>query len=34
MEKATIKELSEAVIGEFERLGYASETIKLYQTDL
>lgn len=31
MEKLTIKELSEAVIGELERLGYASETIKLYQ---
>jgi site-specific recombinase XerD len=31
MEKATIRELSEAVIGELERLGYASETIKLYQ---
>lgn len=31
MERATIKELSEAVIGELERLGYASETIKLYR---
>jgi hypothetical protein len=31
MERATIRELSEAVIGELERLGYASETIKLYQ---
>lgn len=31
METATIKELSEAVIGELERLGYASETIKLYR---
>lgn len=31
MERATIRELSEAVIGELERLGYASKTIKLYQ---
>jgi len=31
MERANIRELSEAVIGELERLGYASETIKLYQ---
>jgi integrase/recombinase XerD len=31
MERATIRELSEAVIGELERLGYASETIKMYQ---
>ena len=31
MERATIRELSEAVIGELERLGYASETIKFYQ---
>ena len=31
MERATIRELSEAVIGELERLGYASATIKLYQ---
>ncbi len=31
MERATIRELSEAVIGELERLGYASETIKSYQ---
>jgi integrase/recombinase XerD len=31
MERTTIRELSEAVIGELERLGYASETIKLYQ---
>ena len=31
MERATIRELSEAVIGELEQLGYASETIKLYQ---
>ena len=32
MERATtIRELSEAVIEELERLGYASETIKLYQ---
>lgn len=32
MERATIRELSEAVIGELERLGYASETIKSYQS--
>ena len=31
MERATIRELSEAVIGELERLGYAFETIKSYQ---
>ncbi len=31
MERATIRELSEAVIGELQRLGYAFETIKLYQ---
>lgn len=31
MESATIRELSEAVIGELKRLGYASETIKSYQ---
>lgn len=31
MERATIRELSEAVIGELERLGYASGTIKSYQ---
>lgn len=31
MERATIRELSEAVIGELQRLGYASVTIKLYQ---
>lgn len=31
MERETIRELSEAVIGELERLGYASETIKSYQ---
>ncbi len=31
MESATIRELSEAVIGELERLGYASGTIKSYQ---
>ena len=31
MEKATIRELSEAVIGELERLCYAPETIKSYQ---
>jgi integrase/recombinase XerD len=31
MESATIRELSEAVIGELERLGYASVTIKSYQ---
>ena len=31
MERATIRELSKAVIGELERLGYASETIKSYQ---
>jgi site-specific recombinase XerD len=31
MERATIRELSEAVIGELQRLGYASETIKQYQ---
>ena len=30
MERATIRELSEAVIGELERLGYASGTIKAY----
>lgn len=31
MERVTIRELSEAVISELERLGYASGTIKLYQ---
>lgn len=31
MERKTIRELSEAVIGELERLGYASGTIKSYQ---
>lgn len=31
MEKATIIELSEAVIGELERIGYATGTIKSYQ---
>ena len=31
MERPTIRELSEAVIGELERLGYASGTIKSYQ---
>jgi site-specific recombinase XerD len=31
MERATIRELSEAVIGELERLGYAFETINSYQ---
>jgi len=31
MERATIRELSEAVIGELERLGYAPGTIKSYQ---
>jgi len=31
METKTIRELSEAVIGELKRLDYASETIKLYQ---
>lgn len=31
MERATIKELSEAVIRELERLGYASGTITMYQ---
>ncbi len=31
MERATIRKLSEAVIGELERLGYAPETIKLYK---
>jgi site-specific recombinase XerD len=31
MEKATILELSKAVIGELKRLGYALETIKSYQ---
>ena len=31
MERATIRELSEAVIGELERLDYASGTIKSYQ---
>lgn len=31
MERATITELSEAVVEELERLGYASETIKSYQ---
>ena len=31
MERATIREMSEAVIGELERLGYASGTIKSYQ---
>jgi len=31
MERAIIRELSEAVIGELERLGYSSETIKSYQ---
>jgi len=31
MERATIRELSEAVIGELERLGYATGTIKSYQ---
>ena len=31
MERVTIRELSEAVINELERLGYASGTIKSYQ---
>jgi len=31
MERETIRELSEAVVGELERLGYASETIRSYQ---
>ncbi len=31
MENTTIRKLSEAVIGELERLGYASGTIKSYQ---
>jgi hypothetical protein len=31
MEKVTIRDLSDTVIGELERLGYASETIKLYE---
>jgi site-specific recombinase XerD len=31
MEKATIKELSEAVVAELERLGYATETIRSYE---
>ena len=31
MERATIRDLSEAVIGELEQLGYAFGTIKLYQ---
>lgn len=31
MERATIRELSEAVVAELERLGYASETIRSYQ---
>lgn len=31
MERATIRKLSKAVIGELERLGYASGTIKSYQ---
>ena len=31
MERATIRELNEAVIGELKRLGYASGTIKSYQ---
>ena len=31
MERASIRELIEAVIGELERLGYASGTIKSYQ---
>lgn len=31
MERRSIRELSEAVIGELKRLGYASGTVKLYQ---
>jgi integrase/recombinase XerD len=31
MERVTIRELSEAVVAELERLGYASETIRLYE---
>ncbi len=32
MERATIKQLSEAVLGELRRLGYAAETIRMYRT--
>lgn len=31
MERATIRELSEAVLGELRRLGYAVETIRMYR---
>jgi len=31
MERATISELSEAVLGELRRLGYAAETIRMYR---
>lgn len=31
MESATIRELSEAVLGELQRLGYAKETIRMYR---
>jgi hypothetical protein len=32
MESATIKELSEAVLGELQRLGYATQTMGTYRT--
>jgi integrase/recombinase XerD len=31
MERATIRELSEAVLGELRRLGYAADSIRMYQ---
>ena len=31
MESVTIRELSEAVLGELRRLGYAAETIRMYR---